>query len=100
MEDIHSKEVIELIPFAVRRMERCTVSKNKGADEPITLEEFLAFATGPHARSASVHHGYLDATPVWVLYSMDGGVLCAYKLHTNMKVDEARALRVAEQGLS
>lgn len=101
MEDIHSAEVIELMPFAARRVIKCELQINRGPDKLIALEEFLAVVAGPRAgdASAAVYQGDLDDPFVlWAFMFVQGNVGYNYQLHSYMKVAEARALRDNELG--
>lgn len=95
MFDIDAKEVVELFPFAARRVVTCEVVIGKSDPKGISVEEMLAVVKGTPPK-ASVHEGYLDGTPVWAFYTSKDVVVSSYTMSAEMKVAEARSLRDAE----
>lgn len=63
----------------------------------IPLEELLAAVKGNRSM-ASVHEGYLGATPIWVFCTLKDKVIWNYTMCAEITVAEARALRDAENG--
>lgn len=96
MFDIDAKEVVELFPFAARRVVTCEVVEGKSDPMGISVEEMLAVGRETHRRPLFMRATF--GTPVWAFCTSKGGVMSNYTMSAEMKVAEARSLRNAEMG--